>query len=131
MAPHHAISQTFLRTLWLFQAIAASPIFIFLGLNAFGQFRGSFRSFYDYITALSTTVVDGGIIFIVLVQRKIPEDWTTVRLTLRFEIVKAVLATFLWVWLMLDTAFNPTNNYLYYDRTLRMQAVGFTSTLLL
>ena len=45
-----------------------------------------------------------GIIFIVLIQRKIR---AADLLTFQFEIGKATLATGLWLWLILDSAFGP------------------------
>ena len=54
----------------------------------------------DFINAL----FGAGIIFIVLIQRRTRLDTTK---TLIFEIAKSVLATAMWIWLLLDTIFGP------------------------
>lgn len=48
-----------------------------------------------------TALMASGIIFVVIVQRKVV---STKLLTLQFEAIKTVLATGLWIWLMLDSA---------------------------
>ena len=53
-----------------------------------------------------------GIIFIVIVQRKVS---STDLLTLQFEVAKSILATGLWLWLMLDSAFGPWKRRQYRD----------------
>ena len=53
-----------------------------------------------------------GIIFIVIVQRKVS---STDLLTLQFEAAKSILATGLWLWLMLDSAFGPWKRRQYRD----------------
>lgn len=45
-----------------------------------------------------------GIVFVVILQRKVrPNDF----LTFEFECAKSILATGLWIWLILDAAFGP------------------------
>jgi hypothetical protein len=53
-----------------------------------------------------------GIIFIVYIQRKAA---ATPYQTLCFEAAKSVLATGLWLWLILDSAFGPWKHE-YYNR---------------
>ena len=97
-----ALAQTFVRTIWIFQALAATPIVVFLSVGTYTHFLSTFDTAYDLITSLSISLMASAIIFIVLVQRKISEDRTTMHLTLRFEVAKAVLATVMWMWFMLD-----------------------------
>ncbi|KPI37476.1 uncharacterized protein AB675_10374 [Cyphellophora attinorum] len=73
----------------------------------------------------------GGIIFTVLLQRKIPTGKTSKSMTLRFEILKSVLATALWLWLLLDAIFGPRDHYSYYkDRSQRIMVAAISSLLL-
>jgi hypothetical protein len=51
-----------------------------------------------------TSLMAAGIIFIVIIQRRIQIDALK---TFIFEGVKSVLATGLWLWLLLDTLFGP------------------------
>ena len=66
-----------------------------------------------------------GIVFLVFVQRKIfapPSrqqaavqfqigDFTPEGLSLLFEVAKAVLATAMWIWLLLDSAVGPNSSH--------------------
>ena len=52
--------------------------------------------------------MSAGIVFIVYVQRK---AIATPFQAFMFEIVKSVLATGLWLWLILDSAFGPGRGY--------------------
>ena len=45
-----------------------------------------------------------GIIFIVILQLRVALKYTTIFI---FECVKSLLATLLWLWLMLDAVFGP------------------------
>ena len=49
-----------------------------------------------------------GILFIIFVQRH-PKNTKTS--TFYLEIVKSLLATGLWLWLLLDSIFGPDNTY--------------------
>jgi hypothetical protein len=93
------IGRAFLTKAWIFQAIIASPTFIFLGAEAmFAVWEPTYWTVYDFITFSFTATMAGGIIFLVLVQRQLPNAgklWT-----FRFELAKAVIATGLWIWLL-------------------------------
>lgn len=130
--PKMSLGQTCLRTAWLFQALSAAPVLLFLGTEAFTHFLSSIEAIYDFVMSLLTSLMAAGIIFVVLVQRQLRGSAAASKhLTLKFESAKAVLATGLWVWMMLDVGFNPLNNYRFFDRGLRLQATGFASILLL
>ena len=110
------INRAFLTTAWTFQLVAAGPIFIWLGLAAIFNLFYTFDRVVDFITHLFTSLFAAGIFFIVLVQRKLrKEDASNRPLTLRFEVAKLVLATMLWVWLMMDAIFGPDDHYGYRD----------------
>ena len=104
---------------------------VFLGVQSYMHFAFSFETIYDLVASLTTALLASGIIFIVLVQYKIPEEKTTPNLTLRFEVVKATLATIMWMWLVLDSLLNPLNRYRFYDRPMRIKAAIFTMVMLL
>ncbi|KAF2789883.1 hypothetical protein K505DRAFT_365216 [Melanomma pulvis-pyrius CBS 109.77] len=97
------LDEQILRTAGLFQALAAFPIAFFLGSCAwFALFDTYSQGYFYYFFADSmTALMAAGIIFVVIVQRKVV---ATKLLTLQFEAGKTVLATGLWVWLMLDSA---------------------------
>lgn len=128
---YSALGPAFLRTLWIFQALAATPIVVFLSVGAYSHFLFTFDTVYDLITTLCNAIFAGAIIFIVLIQRAIPAEQTTIHLTLRFEVAKSTLATTMWAWLMSDALLNPLNRYRFYDRVMRMKAAAVTAILLL
>lgn len=109
MASHNQpIGQLFLRATWLFQAIVAGPTFVLLGFLAFIDLWSPYAgSIYDFVTHIGTALLAAGIIFLVVIQRKIPADETITPLMLNFETAKAGLASGLWLWLMLDATLSP------------------------
>lgn len=130
-SPYSSLGPIFLRTLWIFQALAATPLVFFLGVGAYSHFLFTFETVYDLITTIFNALMASAIVFIVLVQRALPADRTTIHLTLRFEVAKATLATIMWAWLMSDALLNPLNRYRFYDRVMRMKAAAVTAILLL
>ena len=111
-AKKQILNRAFLTTAWTFQLVAAGPIFIWLGLAAIFNLFYTFDRVTDFITHLFTSLFAASIFFIVLVQRKLrTQDALDRPLTLKFEIVKLVLAIALWVWLMLDAVFGPEDHY--------------------
>lgn len=125
------LGRAFLTTSWLFQLIAAGPIFVWLGLAAIFNLFYTFDRAYDFITHLCTSLLAASIFFIVLIQRKL-SDGADGPLTLRFEISKSVCATALWVWLILDAIFGPEDHYGYREgRRTRVTAAAVSIILLL
>ena len=128
---HQPLGRAFLTTIWVFQLVAAGPIFIWLGLAAIFNLFYTFDRAYDFITHLCTSLFAAGIFFIVLVQRKVGNS-VGETLTLRFEIAKSGFATALWVWLMLDAVLGPDDHYGYRNtRQTRIIAAGVSVILLL
>lgn len=64
-----------------------------------------------------------GILFIVITQLKIPLSRTTNFLTLCLESTKSILATGLWLWLILDSAYGPGYPYYQGDDLLRKERI--------
>ncbi|KAK3613034.1 hypothetical protein LTR22_028338, partial [Elasticomyces elasticus] len=85
MASTPQLGQLFHRTVWIFQAIAASPIFFCLGMLAIFSMFNNFDTLYEFFTHLITALLAASIIFIVVVQRLLPLERTSKHLTLRFE----------------------------------------------
>ncbi|KAK5741060.1 hypothetical protein LTR17_004210 [Elasticomyces elasticus] len=130
MATTPRLGQLFLRTVWIFQAIAAGPIFFCLGMLAIFNMFNTFDTLYEFFTHLITALLAAAIIFIVVVQRTLPPDATSKTLTLRFEISKSILATALWLWLLFDAIFGPRNHSGYYmPRSQRIAVAGISSIL--
>ena len=125
---HQLLGSAFLRTYWLFQAIFATPIAAALAVSTFVRVLDTHGPVYDVATSLCNAILAAGIVFIVLVQRKVPVDKN---LTLAFEIAKSVLATTLWVWLMLDAAIGPQSIEDYYKRDTRVGSAAVSSIALL
>lgn len=65
----------------------------------------------------------GGIIFIVLMQRKL--GISNKYLTTTFEVGKSMLGTVMWVWLMLDSAFYKPGDYYDPPNRLSRAALAF------
>ena len=128
---NQSLTQAFLTTIWIFQLIAAGPIFVWLGLAVIFNLFYTFDRAYDFITHLCTSLLAAGILFIVLVQRKLG-DSSSLPLTLKFEMAKSVCATALWVWLMLDAIFGPEDHYGYRQgRRTRITASAISCVLVL
>ena len=128
---YHLLGITFLRTYWLFQALVAGPISAGLAISAFVRLFNMHGPIYDFVTHLCTAALCAAIVFIVLVQRKLPEERTSKDLTLKFEIAKSSLGTALWIWLMLDAAFGPQNQNVYYKRSTRTGSAAIAFIVLL
>ena len=121
------MASLYLPTIYLFQAIVASPIFVILGIQAIINMFHTYTSLYEFITHLSCSLLAGTIIFIVLVQRKLPASKVNAMQTLNFEAAKALCAELLWLWLLLDAIFGPKSHYGYYDgRGKRIAVAGIS-----
>ncbi|KAK5683762.1 hypothetical protein LTR17_027229 [Elasticomyces elasticus] len=130
MASNSHLGRLFLRTVWIFQAIAAGPIFFCLGMLAIFNMFHTFNTLYEFFTHLITAFLAAGIIFIVVVQRTLPPAETAKNLTLRFEVSKSILATALWLWLMFDAIFGPRDHSGYYmPRSQRITVAAISSVL--
>ncbi|CAN9273333.1 unnamed protein product [Alternaria alternata] len=78
---------------------------VILGFFAWEQMVFPYREdFYSFFAPSMTAFMAAGIVFIVYVQRK---AIATPYQVLMFEAAKSVLATGLWLWLILDSAFGP------------------------
>jgi hypothetical protein len=91
------LGSTFLQTYWLFQAIFCSPISAALAISAFVRLLNTHGPIYDFVTQVCNAILSGAIVFIVLIQQRLPAHQNSKPLTLRFEVAKSVLATALWV----------------------------------
>ncbi|KAH7082024.1 hypothetical protein FB567DRAFT_605233 [Paraphoma chrysanthemicola] len=96
--------QQTLRGFGIFQALAALPTMVILGFFAYNQLFYPWEDYYYFFTSSITALMAAGIIFIVYVQRKAV---VTSYQTLLFEGLKSILATGLWFWLIIDSAFGP------------------------
>jgi hypothetical protein len=125
------LGATFLQTYWLFQAIFSGPISAALAISAFVRLLNTHGPIYDFVTQVCNAILSGAIVFIVLIQQRLPAHQNSKPLTLRFEVAKSALATALWVWLMCDSAFGPQNEYDYYKRKPRVVSASVASIVLL
>ena len=121
-----------MRTAWIFQAIAATPIFVFLGISTFVNLFNTFDTVYVFTTHLCNALFAAGILFTIIVQRRVTEEQSSKTLILRFEVAKSACATALWAWLFLDAIFGPRDAYgWYYDRPRRVMIAAMCSLMLL
>ncbi|KAK5120464.1 hypothetical protein LTR85_006119 [Meristemomyces frigidus] len=113
-------------------AIAAAPVFLGLGYFATSMIFNSQRDrFYDFWADFINSFLAAGIIFVVMVQGQLPFHKTPKRVTLRFECVKAAIATVLWVWMLLDALFGPEVHSGHYQvPSQRVAAAAICSILL-
>lgn len=124
------LGATFLETSWLFQAIFAGPLSAALAISAFVRLLDSHGPVYDFVTHLCTSILLAAIVFIVLIQRKQPVKQRSKALTLKFEVAKSVIATVLWIWLMMDAAFGPESYNDYYKRPSRITSASVAAVVL-
>jgi hypothetical protein len=78
-----------------------------------------------YSSVACTAIMATGIIFTIVIQLRVP---VSIYLTFVFESVKSVLATGMWLWLILDAAFGPWQRDYYYpgpdlDRRIRTKVI--------
>ncbi|KAJ4298978.1 hypothetical protein N0V90_004222 [Kalmusia sp. IMI 367209] len=100
-----AVGQQMLRGVGIFQAVIALPVFFFLGFQAFVSLLEPWSwLLYYFVTDTITAIMAAGIIFAVYVQRKASMSKYQY---LIFEGTKSILATALWLWLILESAFGP------------------------
>ncbi|KAF2646252.1 hypothetical protein P280DRAFT_464489, partial [Massarina eburnea CBS 473.64] len=98
------LGKQMLRGVGIFQVIVAFPAMCILGFLALDQLFYPYIRYYYFFLDVITALMAGGIVFIVYVQRKaIISSYQN----FLFEAVKAILATALWLWLILDSAFGP------------------------
>ncbi|KAF1940820.1 hypothetical protein EJ02DRAFT_423665 [Clathrospora elynae] len=125
------LGQQMLRAFGLFQILTTLPTMLILGFCAWEQLFFTYGGYYYFLygplnmpllfppraptTYLNsaesmTALMAAGITFIVYVQRK---ALVTTFQTLLFESIKSTLATGLWLWLILDSAFGPWKYHRY------------------
>ena len=97
------LGHTFLSRAWIFQAVIASPILLTLGIYCFVAIYDGHAPIYDFVMYLGNTILAAGVVFIVLVQRKVQTEMLLStekgrRLGFWFEVGKSVMATALWAW---------------------------------
>ncbi|KAK4218809.1 hypothetical protein QBC37DRAFT_411591 [Rhypophila decipiens] len=115
------LGTVLLTRIWLFQVLISTPIALILGTCSFATLYDGYTSYvYEFCKYLGNTILAMGIIFIVLVQRKLVTGGSTFlssatgrKFTFWCETVKAVLATGLWGWILLDAIFHDRN---FWDR---------------
>jgi hypothetical protein len=123
-----SFGEELLRALWIFQAIAVLPIFLILGFFAVGEMIQTYQRTYFFVADFTCTIFSAGILYTVYLQRNLSN--ATKLLTLRFEILKSVLATALWLWLLFDALFGPWNSR-YPGRGSRTNVAAISVVLLL
>ncbi|KAK0730748.1 hypothetical protein B0H67DRAFT_639210 [Lasiosphaeris hirsuta] len=126
------IGHVFLTRFWIFQGLLAAPTFFIFGIFIFASLWDSYNGVYDFVCQFFNCLLAGSILFIILVQRSLPT--ASKKLTYRFELAKSVLATAMWLWLMLDSIFYKRRYYnpdLYYYRRIIISAISSTALFIL
>ncbi|KAK3330452.1 hypothetical protein B0H66DRAFT_62793 [Apodospora peruviana] len=124
------LGRIFLTRAWIFQAIIASPaMIIYGGVAFFAVFDGSYYTIYDFVMYLCESILAAGIIFIVLIQRQLKpaslRSESGKRLTVYFEAAKALLATALWLWALIDAVLTRDNYYHRSERRIAAAGIAF------
>ncbi|KAK5167674.1 uncharacterized protein LTR77_007373 [Saxophila tyrrhenica] len=122
------LRDTILRTFWLFQLCVSAPISCALGVSAFVRLVEVHGFIYDFIASLIPSLMAGVIVFILVIQRRMFEHGLSIDLTLKFEAVKSILATSLWIWELVDSGVQPTT--VWNQRGPRMVAAGVSAIVL-
>lgn len=121
----HNLGPSAVRIVWLFQGVIAAPTFILLGASSLSMIYNFYgpESIWAALRNLFLALFAAMIVFILLVQRKYADPHPKV--TAKFELVKALLATAAWLWLLLDAIFRPP----WYDpyHRYRTRKIIFTS----
>lgn len=126
---HQFFSHIFLRTAWIFQALVAGPIAIGLGFSALFRLLEVHGPFYPFLMQFWNAIIASCIVFIVLIQRKIPDRYDLKATTVHFEEAKSALATALWLWLTLDAGLSVETRF--NTQASRLGAAFMSSALLL
>ncbi|KAI1859963.1 uncharacterized protein JN550_011774 [Neoarthrinium moseri] len=121
-----SLGETCLHGVWVFQTIAAIPIFLILGFCALSNMLlSSYGALYYFITDFVCSILTAGILFTLFLQKGIKNpSWL---MTLRLEILKSGLATALWVWMLMDAIF--ASGYDYNNgrpRRIKVAIISFT-----
>lgn len=120
--PGHAA----VRILWIFQAVIAAFLIILwvpdivVGVN---QPRYGADA-YPVLRELALSILAASIVYTVIAQWKHPDPHP--RVTARLELVKGLVATAMWAWLLLDAIFYMPRYPYYNDPYCRRRAVRIT-----
>ncbi|KAM7193737.1 hypothetical protein V8F33_007671 [Rhypophila sp. PSN 637] len=112
-----------LTRIWLFQVLISTPITLILGACSMFILYDGYTYIYDFVKYLGNTILAMGIIFIVLVQRKLVTGGSSTflssatgrKFTFGCETGKSVLATALWAWILLDAIFKHRGDDGHYN----------------
>ncbi|KFX88458.1 hypothetical protein V495_07523 [Pseudogymnoascus sp. VKM F-4514 (FW-929)] len=97
------MTNQILRAAGLFQALLTTPIALTLGFLAFVELWDNFETIYRFLTYTVNGLLAAVILFILLIQDRMPSLSANVSFIL--EVAKSLLATAMWLWLLLDSAF--------------------------
>jgi len=86
------------------------PVTTILGLICFVELFGPSLLFYDFFRDAINALLAAGIMFLAIIQLRAHLDNVD---TFRFELGKSLIATILWLWLVLDSAFGPWQDGCY------------------
>ncbi|KFZ08893.1 hypothetical protein V502_09070 [Pseudogymnoascus sp. VKM F-4520 (FW-2644)] len=102
------MTNQILRAAGLFQALLTTPIALTLGFLAFVQLWDNYETVYRFLTYTVNGLLATIILFILLIQDRMPSLSTDISFIL--EAAKSLLATTMWLWLVLDSAFAEHGN---------------------
>ncbi|OBT44607.1 hypothetical protein VE00_05841 [Pseudogymnoascus sp. WSF 3629] len=97
------MTNQILRAAGLFQALLTTPIALTLGFLAFVQLWDNYETIYRFLTYTVNGLLATIILFILLIQDRMPS--LTAKISFVLEAAKSLLATAMWLWLVLDSAF--------------------------
>ncbi|KFY18663.1 hypothetical protein V493_08435 [Pseudogymnoascus sp. VKM F-4281 (FW-2241)] len=102
------MTNQILRAAGLFQALLTAPIALTLGFLAFAELWDNYQTIYRFLTYTVNGLLAAIILFILLIQDRMPSLSASVSFIL--EVAKSLLATAMWLWLVLDSAYAEHRN---------------------
>ncbi|KAL5354549.1 hypothetical protein ACLOAV_000638 [Pseudogymnoascus australis] len=96
------MTNQILRAAGLFQALLTTPIALTLGFLAFVELWDNYETIYRFLTYTVNGLLAAIILFILLIQDRMPT--LSANISFILEIAKSLLATLMWLWLLLDSA---------------------------
>ncbi|KFY17007.1 hypothetical protein V492_00951 [Pseudogymnoascus sp. VKM F-4246] len=102
------MTNQILRAAGLFQALLTTPIALTLGFLAFTQLWDNYDTIYRFLTYTVNGLLATIILFILLIQDRMPR--LSANISFILEVAKSLLASTMWLWLVLDSALADHGN---------------------
>lgn len=111
------------RVLWLFQALIAGFLCVLWGQDLFWEVSYPYHgaTAYPILKELFLAVLAAMVVYAVIVQSQWPDP--PPRVTARLELAKGLLATAVWIWVLLDAIFYVSSDDYRWDPYFRSRSI--------